>query len=180
MTNEALENCIDRLRAGDRDGFDELYKSTYKGVYFTVLSVLKDVSLVEDVVQNTYMITLQKLDHYTPNTNFKAWICRVAHNLALNELRKRSREVQVDYQENELIAGSYHFNEEVDTPVIKLASRVLREDEFKILMLCEIAGFKRKEVAEIFHMSISTVTWKYLNALKKMRVALEKKGGEYK
>ena len=42
-------------------------------------------------------------------------------------------------------------------------------------MLCQVAGYKRREVAEMLDMPIGTVTWKNNEALKKLRQHL---GGE--
>lgn len=40
-------------------------------------------------------------------------------------------------------------------------------------MLCHVAGYKRREVAEMLDMPIGTVTWKNNEALKKLRQRLE-------
>ena len=55
-----------------------------------------------------------------------------------------------------------------------LAKRLLSDDEFSILMLVTACGYKRKEIAKMIDMPIPTVTWKYQNALLKLRNALEK------
>ena len=60
--------------------------------------------------------------------------------------------------------------------LIDLAKRLLADDEFSILMLVTACGYKRKEIGKMLDMPISTVTWKYKNALLKMRNALEKEG----
>lgn len=172
--NERIDQAVERLRSGDKNSFDELYELTYKGVYFTVFGVLKEASLTEDIVQSTYLISIEKLDRFKPHTNFKAWICRIARNLAINEFNQRKKEVQVDYQESDFFAGSISFEEQENSPTLFLASQILSEDEFRILVLCELAGYKRREVSEIMDIPIPTVTWKYLNALKKLRKALEK------
>jgi len=57
-----------------------------------------------------------------------------------------------------------------------LAKRLLSDYEFSILMLVTACGYKRKEIAKMIDMPIPTVTWKYQNALSKMRTALEKEG----
>lgn len=44
-------------------------------------------------------------------------------------------------------------------------------------MMCQIAGYKRREVAAMLDMPIGTVTWKNNEALKKLRKALETEGG---
>ena len=60
--------------------------------------------------------------------------------------------------------------------LIDLAKRLLADDEFSILMLVTACSYKRKEIGKMLGIPISTVTWKYQNALLKMRNALEKEG----
>ena len=43
-------------------------------------------------------------------------------------------------------------------------------------MLCHVAGYKRREVAEMTGMPVSTVTWKNNEALKKLKAALQQEG----
>ena len=45
-------------------------------------------------------------------------------------------------------------------------------------MLCHVAGYKRREVAEMLGMPISTVTWKNNEALGKLKKYLEKEGAK--
>ena len=49
-------------------------------------------------------------------------------------------------------------NANLDTPLIDLASRILEEDEFNIVMLCVVEKYKRREVAKLFNLSTSRVT----------------------
>lgn len=41
-------------------------------------------------------------------------------------------------------------------------------------MLCQVAGYKRREVAQMLNLPIGTVTWKNNEALKKLKKILEK------
>ena len=61
--------------------------------------------------------------------------------------------------------------------IFDIASRVLKEDEYEIVMLCQVAGYKRREVAEMLGIPIGTVTWKNNEALKKLKQELTKEVG---
>ena len=50
----------------------------------------------------------------------------------------------------------------------------MNEDEYQIVMLCQVAGYKRREVASKLNIPIGTVTWKNNEALKKLKQYLEK------
>lgn len=170
----ALDKYIKKLINGDASAFDEIYNQTRKSVYYAALAVLRDKALAEDVMQTTYMRVLKSIQSYTLGTNASAWIIKIAKNEALNIKKLRMREQPINEYENLTLFGV----SEQDTygELTDLAKRLLADDEFLILMLVNACGYKRKEIGQMLDMPIPTVTWKYQNALLKLRNALEKEG----
>ena len=170
----ALDKFIKKFINGDASAFDEIYNRTRKSVYYVALSILRDKALAEDVMQTTYMRVLKNIQSYALGTNASAWIIKIAKNEAINMKKVRMREQSVDEYENLTLFGV----SEPDTygELIDLAKRLLTDDEFSILMLVTACGYKRKEIGKMFDMPTPTVTWKYQNALLKIRNALEKEG----
>lgn len=170
----ALDKFIKKFMNGDASAFDEIYNRTRKSVYYVALSILRDKTLAEDVMQTTYLRVLKNIQSYVLGTNASAWIIKIAKNEAINMKKVRMREQSVDEYENPTLFGE----NEPDTygELIDLAKRLLADDEFSILMLVTACGYKRKEIGKMFDMPTPTVTWKYQNALLKIRNALEKGG----
>lgn len=166
-----LDKLIKKFIKGDKSAFEELYCQTRQSVYYVALAILRDRALAEDVMQSTYLNVLKNIDRYQPDTNASAWIIRIARNEALNVKKLRSREQSVDERENEGVFGTYHPDEY--GTLIDLARRILSEEEFTIVMLVTACGYKRREIAQMFDLPVSTVTWKYNEALAKMRKSLE-------
>lgn len=170
----ALDKFIKKFINGEVSAFDEIYYQTRKSVYYVALSILRDNYLAEDVMQTTYIRVLRNINSYVIGTNAAAWIVKIAKNEALN-LKKHNMRVQA-YDESEHpqlfgVSAPDTYGELIDT-----AKQILPDDEFAILMLVTSSGYKRKEIGKMLDMPIPTVTWKYQNALKKMRNALEKEG----
>ena len=86
---------------------------------------------------------------------------------------KIPRETPTDFD-----ADAYKYGtQETELPFIfDAAAKILTEEEYEILMLCQVAGYKRREVAAMLQKPIGTVTWKNNEALKKLRKYLEKEG----
>lgn len=170
----ALDKFIKKFINGDASAFDEIYNRTRKSVYYVALSILRDKALAEDVMQTAYMRVLKNIRSYKLGTNASAWIIKIAKNEAINVKKVRMREQSVDEYENDALFGV----SEPDTcgELIDLAKRLLPDEEFSVLMLVTACGYKRKEIGEMLGMPIPTVTWKYQNALSKLRNALEKEG----
>lgn len=178
MNEERLEKAMVALQKGDGDALGEIYQLTSKGIFTFVLPILHDYQLAEDVMQDTFVSCYEKISSYHPGSNPRNWLLTIAKNSALSKLRKRNREISFDFNENPNAGGVYYLGD-VDSPTIKMANKVLSEDEFNIVMMYAIGDFKHKEIAEHLHMPLGTVTWKYATALKKLRKALADEESKY-
>ncbi len=173
MNQEKLERKIAKFREGDVSVFDEIYEHTNRFVYFTIFYIVRDRMYAEDILQDTYVRAMSCIAQYRPGSNFIGWLCAIGRSLALNHLKKYRREIATDFD-----VESYRYGSaETELPYIfDVAAKVLAEDEYEILMLCQVAGYKRREVAGMLGMPIGTVTWKNNQALKKLKQHLEKEG----
>lgn len=170
-----LEKKVAEYAAGNSRAFDYIYERTNRSVYFAALYVLRDKAAAEDIMQETYLRALGSLESYASGTNFTAWITRISKNLALNHAKKREREKSTDFTDETEIR-KYGTAETQIPYIFDIAAKILDEDEYEILMMCQVAGYKRREVAEMLGMPIGTVTWKNNSALKKLKEFLEKEG----
>jgi RNA polymerase sigma-70 factor, ECF subfamily len=77
-------------RAGDRDAMRELYERHAARVHAHVLRILGDENDADDVTQQVFAKLLTELDRYRPGeARFSAWVLRVAHNAAIDHVRRR-------------------------------------------------------------------------------------------
>ena len=165
-----INKYIMRIKDGDMSAFDQLYTETSKGVYFMALSVLKDRGLAEEIMQETYIRMLKNIDSFDDGKNAMNWLLTMAKNLAINLYNRNKREIITDPS---LVAPDAQYTMR-DNGLIDMALRNLSQTEFNVLTLCELKGYKRREVAQMLDMPIGTVTWHYNRALKKLREILSK------
>jgi len=59
-------------------------------------AVVGDRSAADDVLQESAMIALGKLDQFEPESNFTAWMARIVRFVALNAGRRRAAQTLVD------------------------------------------------------------------------------------
>ena len=168
-----LERHVASLKSGDSKAFDKIYEMTYRKIYFVVLPILRDRSLTEDIMQDTYLKFLEKINSYKAK-NTLAYILTIARNLALNEYNRRKRETK------DIDLGSDIFS--VDTmleisaankELILSALAVLDPVEKDIFLLHNLENMTHREIALVLDKPLGTVTWIYQKAIKKMRMHLE-------
>lgn len=168
-----LESSIKRLKKGDQSAFNDIYEYTYRKIYFIVLPIIKDKSLAEDIMQDTYLKFLEKLYDYNAK-NSLAYILTIAKNLAINMYNKRKREFK--YDASEMDRFSYEefieFNLE-NEEIVKSALAVLNKTERNVFLLHNLENMKHKEIALIMDKPLGTITWTYQQAVKKMKKYLK-------
>lgn len=168
-----LARKMQALKKGDKSAFDYIYDSTNRLVYYVIYSILKDAFLSEDIMQNTYLKVYANIDKYQHNEP-RAWIITIARNLAINEYHRRKRIDIVDVERIDVMQA----NQNTDTPLIDLAARNLSQEEFLVVMLCVVDGYRRREVAQIIKKSTSGVTWILNNSLEKLRMLVKEDENE--
>jgi RNA polymerase sigma-70 factor, ECF subfamily len=80
-----------RVRDGDREAFAELVERYKHPVINLIARTINDVSEAEDLAQNAFVQAYKSAHRYEVTAKFSTWLFTIARNLALNEIRRRSR-----------------------------------------------------------------------------------------
>ncbi len=172
---KSLEEAMLQLKKGDVDALEYIYNETHKGVFTFILPILRDYTKAEDIMEQTYVHLYETADKYEQDGSALNWILTIAKNLALGELNKTNRELAIDFSDPLNVNLVYEHDKEIDEgPTIALANRILTPEEFQIVTMHAIGGYKHREIADILDLPLGTVTWKYNEAIKKLRKELEK------
>jgi RNA polymerase sigma-70 factor, ECF subfamily len=171
-----LDDYLDRLEDRDEEAFQAIYERTKKGVYAIIVALVRDRKTTEDLMQETYMKMLQKLDTYERGRNFAAWLFQIAKNLAYDYLRKNHGELVKDPQEDSYLFDRVSETISPETPSMNEMLAPLDATERQIVLLRVVSETPFKDIAQSLDKPIGTVLWLYQRALKKMKRHLE--GGE--
>jgi RNA polymerase sigma-70 factor (ECF subfamily) len=110
-----------------RLSFDEAFVANHRVVYRYAYALTRDRGLAEDVAQEVFIRLHQNLDSAQREGLLRAWLLRVAANVARNLMRSRSRAISRD---EKFVAGA--------AP----AAKIIRPDE-ELLRQTEIAEARR-------------------------------------
>ena len=72
---------------------EELYRTYFDIVYRYIRSISQDGSLAEEVTQETFFKALEKIDQFRGDCDVRVWLCQIAKNALMKELRRRKRTV---------------------------------------------------------------------------------------
>ena len=77
---------------GNRDSFAQLYEANVDRVYRYLLARLAEPADAEDVTAEVFIRAMRALPSYRPRgIPLIAWLFRIAHNQAVNHIKKRAR-----------------------------------------------------------------------------------------
>jgi RNA polymerase sigma-70 factor, ECF subfamily len=71
---------VARLRAGDADAVEELYRTYRKPIFGFLVRLAKDRHIAEDLFQNTWLKVSRTIERLREDTELKAWLFTVARN----------------------------------------------------------------------------------------------------
>ncbi len=164
------EKLIRKIAKGEGRALEELYHAYSRMAFAVALSITRNKADAEDILSETFVAVWESADSFAGRGG-TAWLCAIARNLALNLIKKRSREG--DLPEEVPVESGLEGNIE-NKLVLELALAVLDEKERETVLLHN-AGYKHREIAEMCGEKLGTITWRYNNALAKMRKRLEEK-----
>jgi RNA polymerase sigma-70 factor (ECF subfamily) len=90
---------VELVRSGRTEGYGELVSRYQKRLVLYVHHLIGMTEEAEDIVQNVFVKAYQNLDSFDTSRKFSSWIYRIAHNEAVNYLKKRSRRRLVSWED---------------------------------------------------------------------------------
>lgn len=140
----------------------EIIYAAYKSrVYTFLLRFTADPELSDDIVQETFAKSLAALPTLPRDQRILPWLYRVAHNAAIDQLRRRQRFTWIRLPK---IAGTRHDRatdgDEHALPEREHIERVLKTlppQNAAALLLHAMEGYSYKEIAEIQGCSLTAV-----------------------
>ncbi len=109
----SVDTVSDRL---DSQQFAALFEQSWRTLWTIGVAVLGRRDAVEDVLQESALIALGKLDDFDPTTSFIAWMGQIVRYTALNSGRRRQRR-------SAMTAGSNGVLEHTAAPESSSANR---------------------------------------------------------
>lgn len=166
-----FDDYIDKLIEKDNEAFAVVYEETKRGVFSVIISLVKNRTVTEDLMQDTYVKMIQKIRQYKRGRNFNAWLMQIAKNTAYDYLRKAKRESLYDPQEQAYIHES--MSTDAKTYLVEDLVKSLDPVAKQIVLLRVVADMKFKDIAKTVDKPIGTVLWIYNKSLKELKKEVE-------
>lgn len=172
MPDDRESLLLVKASQGDIEAFEELINNYERLVFNVVLRKIGDYEEAKDITQETLIKVYKNIEKCKDMKNFRGWICTIALNTCIDNLRKRKRtyiESMDELLETEDGQAEKQFVSEEKTPEERLIQSELSSDIQKclnklsdahktIIILRDIQGLSYQEIAEaVGEKSIGTV-----------------------
>lgn len=157
--NLHIDALIKLCLTGNRAAQLEIYNRYYKGMYNVSLRIVKDSMIAEDVMQESFLSALTKLDSYRGEVSFGAWLKRIVINNSIHQYKKQLKRQEVDLgdvmykvEDND---GYVPDNGRDGLKAQKVIDAMgLLKDNYRVsLTLHLIEGYDYEEISEIMDIS---------------------------
>ena len=149
--------------------FEESYTKYYRMMVQTVLPIVGSRDIAEDIVADTFLILLAKINSVMEHEQPVKWLFRVLKNNALNERRAQSAHSAVPLDEHIAVAAADNL-----TPFSGYLPNGLSEIEQKILTLRLSEDLEYVEIAQIMNMTENACRMQYSRARRRCAELLER------
>jgi RNA polymerase sigma-70 factor, ECF subfamily len=150
-----VEAAIASARDGDAEALHFLYVRYADDVLGYVQGLVHDYHEAEDITQSVFLKLIRVIGKYEPReVPFAAWIFRVAHNVALDQLRAKRTTPR------EHVGVSDHDRSQISRERgrdLRAALERLPEEQREVLVLRHIVGLSPPEIAEVIGKTESSV-----------------------
>jgi RNA polymerase sigma-70 factor (ECF subfamily) len=180
------KQLIGRYVAGDETALEQLIERHKEKVYTSIVFMVKDASLAEDIFQDTFIKVIDTLrsGKYKEEGKFLPWVMRIAYNLCIDHFRRLKRKPTVTNTEGFDIFGVLDFAENTaeDDLVMNQTRRKVRSlidqlppEQKEVVILRHYAELSFKEIAALTDVSINTALGRMRYALINMRKLIAEK-----
>jgi RNA polymerase sigma-70 factor (ECF subfamily) len=166
-TDEELAAAAGR---GSEEAFRELVERFERPVYGLVLRIVRRPDLAEDLAQEAFVKAWKALARFDPARRFSSWLFKIAHNSALDALRRRGEEpLSLDAPRGEdETRPDLPADPRAEDPLARTTFRAagaaleaalseLRPQYREILLLRFVEGLAYDEIAEVTGAPLGTV-----------------------
>ena len=135
-----------------KSNIEEIYNEHFKTVYKYLIYLTHNKEIAEDLSQETFCKAIDKIDKFRGDCKISVWLCEIAKNLWLNELKK-NKKIILTNNEQDLANINYSTEDKffLEQDKMELHKKIYNLDEKakEIFYLRLFANLSFKEIGEI-------------------------------
>lgn len=148
--------------------WNDIYTKTSPKLLGICRRYIKDVATAEDIVQDSFIVAIQKEDTLKDKSALQGWLSRIVINMAIHHLKEVKKINFSTHQDYEIVDSNTVMNTiEIDAKSILLSADLERDDILaaidrlpehhkSVFNMYVIDQFSHSEISKILHISAGT------------------------
>ena len=178
------ERLVELALDGDEEAFGILVRRYQRRLTAFLSQLVGDLELARELSQEAFVRAWSALARFDPKYRFSTWLFRIAHNLGIDQLRRRrlktvslyrtdaeGAEVEVVVPDTEKDPLGHLENHALASELRQVIDE-LRPEYRELVLLRHFAGLSYQEIADFKEMPLGTVKNKLFRAHSVLRKAL--------
>ena len=176
--------AIRLAQAGNAAAFERLYRLHNRRVYSLCLRMVGNTAEAEDLTQDAFLQLFRKIATFRGESAFSTWLHRLAVNVVLMKLRKKTLSESSLEETNdpddetsgprrEIGAPDLLLTGSIDRVHLERAIEQLPPGYKQVFVLHDIQGFEHNEIAGLMHCSIGNSKSQLHKARMRLRELLQ-------
>lgn len=175
---------IAQAQKGDSLAFERIYRLHSARVYALCLRMVGNTAEAEDLTQEAFLMVLRKIRTFRGESAFSTWLHRIAVNLVLMRLRKKTsletplaqsaeRDNDRPCPSEELVGTDLFLTGSLDRLHLERAMKQLHPFQRLVVVLHDVQGYKHTEIAKMLDWSIGNSKSRLHRARARLRKLLQ-------
>jgi len=145
------DKIIAKCKKGNSKAQFEVYKLYYRGMFNVSLRIVQSTNDAEDVMQEAFLSAFNKINTWSQEVTFGAWLKKIVVNKSLDYLKKKKLQIS-NLDEKDIVEEENYNNEDstkIKVELIKKAIDKLSEKYRIVTLLFLFEGYTHIEIGEI-------------------------------
>jgi len=178
------ERLVELSLDGDEGAFGLLVQRYQRRLTAFLSQLVGDIELARELSQEAFVRAWSALERFNPKYRFSTWLFRIAHNLGIDQLRRRRLQTTPLYRtdseggEVEVVVPDLekdplgHLENRALASELREVIEGLRPEYRELVLLRHFGGLSYQEIADFTEMPLGTVKNKLFRAHSVLRKAL--------
>ena len=179
-----------RVRNDDAQAFEELVRRYQDRLIGVLEHLVRGQDQAEDLAQEVFLRVFRARQKYKPGARFSTWLFTIAHNVASNARRSRSRRKEVDVS---TVMGPHNEGNPLDemvaaasgqmpvrqldklerAEVVRLAVKALNDRQQMALILSKFEGLSYDDISQVMQLTPQAVKSLLSRARRNLKTLLQ-------